>query len=46
VALFEYQVPGAAWALARVTSSLTALGVWLIAGFIALVWSVRVMPVD
>lgn len=43
---FEYHVPGATWAVAHVTSCLTALGVWLIAGLVALAWAIRVMPVD
>lgn len=43
---FEYHVPGPWWAIARVTWSLMALGLWVIAGLAALAWAVRVMPVD
>jgi ABC-2 type transport system permease protein len=43
---FEYHAPGPGWAIARVTWSLVALGLWVIAGLVALAWAVRVMPVD
>jgi ABC-2 type transport system permease protein len=43
---FDYDVPGAAWALARRSWSLGALGGWLAVSLAAAAWSVSAMRVE
>jgi ABC-2 type transport system permease protein len=43
---FDYDAPGAAWALGRRSWSAAVLGGWLIAALLAAAWSVKTMSVE